>query len=55
LRIDIKYFIDGWMVMLRTWERLERFIRWEYRRRYGRLPSGERLKKVKSGYTCPRL
>ena len=47
--IDIKYLIDSWVVMPRAWERLERFTRWEYRRRYGRLPSEEELKKVKGG------
>jgi hypothetical protein len=35
------------MVMPRAWERLEKFMRWEYKRKYGRLPSGEELKKVK--------
>jgi hypothetical protein len=41
---DIKYLIDGWMVMPRVWERLERLMRWKYKRKYGRLPSGRRLR-----------
>jgi hypothetical protein len=36
------------MVMLRAWERLERFMRWEYKRKYGRMPSEEELKRVMS-------
>jgi hypothetical protein len=36
------------MVMPRAWERLERFMRWEYKKRYGRMPSGEELKRVMS-------
>jgi hypothetical protein len=47
--IDVKYLVDGWMVMPRAWERLEKFMKWKYKRKYGRLPSGEELKKVKSG------
>jgi hypothetical protein len=47
--IDVKYLVDGWVVMPRAWERLERFMRWEYKKKYGRLPSEEELKKVKSG------
>ena len=35
------------MVMSRAWWRLERFMRWACRRRYGRMPSGEELKRVK--------
>jgi hypothetical protein len=31
--IDIRYLLDGWMVMPRAWERLERFTRWEYKRK----------------------
>ena len=31
----------------RACRRLERFMRWEYRRKYGWLPSGKELKKVK--------
>ena len=34
--------------MPRAWERLERFTRWEYKKKYGRLPSGEELKRVMS-------
>jgi hypothetical protein len=34
-------------MMPRAWERLERSIRWGYKRKYGRLPSEEELKKVK--------
>ena len=45
--IDIRYLLDGWMVMPRAWERLEKFMKWKYKRKYGRLPSGEELKKVK--------
>ena len=36
------------VVMPSAWDRLEKFIRWEYRKRYGRVPSEEELKKVKS-------
>jgi hypothetical protein len=35
------------MVMSRAWWRLEKFMRWEYKRKYGRLPSEEELKSVK--------
>ena len=35
------------MVMPRAWDRLERFMRWEHKKKYGRLPSGEELKRVK--------
>ena len=42
---DIKYLINGWMVMPRVWERLERLMRWKYKRKYGRLPSGEEIKR----------
>jgi hypothetical protein len=31
-----------------TWERLEKFMKWEYRKRYGRMPSEEELKRVMS-------
>jgi hypothetical protein len=34
------------MVTLRAWERLERFIKWEHKKKYGRMPSEEELKKV---------
>jgi len=33
--------------MSRAWWRLEKFMRWEYKRKYGRLPSEEELKSVK--------
>jgi len=46
--IDIRYLVDGWMMMPRAWERLERFMRWEYRKKYGRMPSEEELKRVMS-------
>jgi hypothetical protein len=36
------------MVMPRAWDRLERFMRWEHKKKYGRLPSGEELKRVMS-------
>jgi len=36
------------MVTPRAWERLERFMRWEYKRKYGRMPSEEELKRVMS-------
>jgi hypothetical protein len=42
-----KYFVDSWMVMPRAWDRLEKLMRWEYRKRYGRMPSEEELKRVK--------
>jgi hypothetical protein len=45
--IDIRYLVDGWVVMPRAWERLERFMKWEYKRKYGRMPSEEELKRVK--------
>jgi hypothetical protein len=45
--IDIRYLVDDWMVMPRAWERLERFMRWEYRKKYGRMPSEEELKRVR--------
>jgi len=32
--IDIRYLVDSWLVTLRTWERLERFIKWEYEKKY---------------------
>jgi hypothetical protein len=35
-------------MMPRAWERIERFMRWEYKRKYGRMPSEEELKRVKS-------
>jgi hypothetical protein len=35
------------MVMPRAWDRLEKLMRWEYRKRYGRMPSEEELKRVK--------
>jgi hypothetical protein len=35
------------MVMPRAWDRLEKLMRWEYGKRYGRMPSGEELKRVK--------
>jgi hypothetical protein len=47
-RIDIRYLVDGRVMMPRAWERLERFMRWEYRKRYGRMPSEEELKRIKS-------
>jgi hypothetical protein len=31
-----------------AWERLEKFIRWEYKKKYGRMPSEEELKRVMS-------
>ncbi len=31
-----------------AWERLEKFMRWEYKRKYGRMPSEEELKRVMS-------
>jgi hypothetical protein len=31
-----------------AWERLEKLMKWEYKRRYGRMPNEEELKKVKS-------
>ena len=34
--------------MPRAWERLERFMRWEYKKKYGRMPSEEELKRVMS-------
>jgi hypothetical protein len=43
-----KYFIDSWMVMPRAWDRLERSIRWGYKKKYGRMPSKGELKRVKS-------
>jgi hypothetical protein len=46
--IDIRYLVDSWMVTLRAWERLERFMRWEYKKKYGRMPSEEELKRVMS-------
>gem|GEM_PF-1263778 len=46
--IDIRYLVDSWMVMPRAWDRLERFMRWEYKRKYGRMPSEEELKRVMS-------
>jgi hypothetical protein len=46
--IDIKYLVDSWVMMPSVWNRLERFMEWEYRRRYGRMPSEEELKRVKS-------
>jgi len=36
------------MVMARAWDRLEKFMRWEYKKKYGRMPSKEELKRVKS-------
>jgi hypothetical protein len=45
--IDIRYLLDGWMMMPRAWDRLERFIRWEYKKRYGRMPSEEELRRVR--------
>jgi hypothetical protein len=44
--IDIKYLVDSWVMMPSVWNRLERFMEWEYRRRYGRMPSEEELKRV---------
>jgi hypothetical protein len=35
------------MMMPRAWDRLERFMRWEHKKKYGQLPSEEELKKVK--------
>jgi hypothetical protein len=35
------------MVMSRAWDRLEKFMKWECKRKYGRLPSEEELKRVK--------
>jgi hypothetical protein len=46
--IDIRYLVNDWMVTPRAWERLERFMRWEYKRKYGRMPSEEELKRVMS-------
>jgi len=46
--IDIRYLVDGWMIMPRARERLEQFMRWEYRKKYGRMPSKEELKRVMS-------
>jgi hypothetical protein len=37
------------MVMPRAWDRLERFMRWEHEKKYGRLPSEKELKRVMSG------
>jgi len=31
-----------------AWERLEKFIKWEYKKKYGRMPSEEELKRVMS-------
>jgi len=60
---NIKYFVVGgvcegdrramrcdmsWVMMPMAWERLKKLMKWEYKKRYGRLPSGEELKKVKS-------
>jgi hypothetical protein len=45
--IDIRYLVDSWVVMLSAWDRLERFMKWEYRR-YEGVPSGEEPKSVKS-------
>jgi hypothetical protein len=45
--IDIRHLVDSWMVMSRAWDRLEKFMRWEYGKRYGRMPSEEELKRVK--------
>jgi hypothetical protein len=33
--IDIRYLLDGWIVMPRAWERLEKFMKWKYKRKYG--------------------
>ena len=33
---------------MRAWERLERFMRWEDKKKYGRMPSEEELKRVMS-------
>jgi len=33
--------------MPRAWERLEKPMRWEYRKKYGRMPSEEELKRIK--------
>jgi len=36
------------MVTPRAWDRLERFMRWEYKKKHGRMPSEEELKRVMS-------
>jgi hypothetical protein len=46
--IDTRYLIDSWLVTLRAWDRLEKLMRWEYKKKYGRMPSEEELKRVKS-------
>jgi hypothetical protein len=33
--------------MPRAWERLEKLMKWEYKRRYGRMPNEEELKRIK--------
>ena len=45
--IDIKHIIDGRVITPKAWERLERFMRWEYKKKYGRLPSEEELRSVR--------
>ena len=45
--IDIKYLIDGGVIMPRAWERFERFMRWEYKKRYGRFPDEGELRRVR--------
>ncbi len=33
--------------MPRAWKRLEKLMKWEYKRRYGRMPNEEELKRIK--------
>jgi hypothetical protein len=53
--IDTRYLVDSWVMMPRAWERLERFMRWEYKRKYGRMPSEEELKRVKGELYTPEI
>ena len=51
--VDIRYLVDGWVVMPRAWERLEKFMKWEYKRKYGWLPSEEELRGVTNNPMAP--
>ena len=33
--------------MPKAWERLEKLMKWEYKKKYGRMPSEEELKRIK--------
>ena len=33
--VDIRYLVDGWVVMPRAWERLKKFMKWKYKKKYG--------------------